>query len=197
MKGLSKTFFTGLAAVLPVAVTFYVLIRLAYWAESILGEGIKLVLPSGLYHEGMGLVAGVLLVFAFGVLMRALIVRSLFSWGERLLSHIPLVKVIYGSMRDLMGFFAGGNDHGFSHVVLVTLGDKSISALGFVTREDFAGFPPELGDGDTVAVYIPLSYQIGGHTLLVSRSAITPVAMSMQDAMRFAVTAGMTSGARR
>ncbi len=197
MKSLSKTFFTGLAAVLPVTVTFYVLIRLADWAESILGEGIKLVLPPGLYHKGMGLVAGILLVFAFGVLMRALIVRSLFSWGERALSHIPLVKVIYGSMRDLMGFFAGGSDKGFSHVVLVTLGDKNISALGFVTREDFTGFPRGLGGNDIVAVYIPLSYQIGGHTLLVSRSAITPVAMSMQDAMRFAVTAGMTSGAHR
>jgi len=197
MKGLSKTFFTGLAAVLPVAVTFYVLVWLATWAESILGAAIKLVLPPGLYHAGMGVIAGLLLVLALGLLMRALIVRSVFGWGEQLLSRIPLVKIIYGSVRDLMGFFAGGKDQGFSHVVLVALGGTNISALGFVTREDFAGFPPGMGDDDTVAVYIPLSYQIGGHTVLVPRAAIKPLAMSMQDAMRFAVTAGMTSGVRR
>ncbi len=197
MKGLSKTFFTGLAAVLPVAVTLYILIWFVSWAESILGSVIKLVLPVGLYHEGMGVVAGLLLVLALGVLMRALIVRSLFSWGENLLSRIPLVKAIYGSVRDLMGFFSGSGEQGFSHVVLVRLGDANVSALGFVTRQDFAGFPHGMAGDDTVAVYIPLSYQLGGHTLLVSRSALRPVDMSMQDAMRFAVTAGMTAGARR
>lgn len=197
MKSLSKTFFTGLAAVLPVAVTIYVTIWFVTGAESILGAMIKLVLPAGLYHEGMGVVAGLLLVLALGVLMRALVVRSLFSWGEALLSRIPLVKVIYGSVRDLMGFFAGGKDQGFSHVVLVSLGGTNVSALGFVTREDFAGFPSAMAGDDIVAVYIPLSYQIGGHTVLVSRAALKPVDMSMQDAMRFAVTAGMTAGARR
>ncbi len=191
MKGLSKTFLTGLAAILPIAITFYVLIRLASWAESILGTGIKLVLPRGLYHVGMGVIAGVLLVFILGVLMRAFVVRRLFSWGENILGRIPLVKVIYGSLRDLMRFFSGGEDRGFSHVVLVTLGQTNLSTLGFVTRQDFAGFPPEMGSEDTVAVYIPLSYQIGGHMVLVPRSAIKSVPMSTQDAMRFAITAGM------
>ncbi len=193
MKGLSKTFLTGLAAILPIAVTLYVLIRLASWAESILGSGIKLVLPPHLYHVGMGMAAGVLLVFMLGVLMRVFVVRRLFTWGESVLGRIPLVKVIYGSVRDLMGFFSSGQTRGFSHVVLVTLGQTNISALGFVTREDLAGFVPGTSGTDLVAVYIPLSYQIGGHMVLVPRTAIHPLAMSMQDAMRFAITAGMTS----
>ena len=193
MKGLSKTFLTGLAAILPIAVTLFVLIRLASWAESILGAGIELVLPHGMYHVGMGMVAGILLVFMLGVLMRVFVVRRLFGWGEDVLSRIPLVKVIYGSVRDLMGFFSGGHARGFSHVVLVNLGQTNLTALGFVTREDFTGFPQGLSSEDVVAVYIPLSYQIGGHMVLVPRAAIKPLSMSMQDAMRFAITAGMTS----
>ncbi len=193
MKGLSKTFLTGLAAILPVAVTFYVLIRLAVWAESILGGGIKLVLPHGMYHVGMGVVAGVLLVFMLGVLMQVFVVRRLFDWGENILGRIPLVKVIYGAVRDLMGFFSGGQAHGFSQVVIVSLGQTNLSTLGFVTREDFSGFPEDLSGTGMVAVYIPLSYQIGGHMVLVPRTAIKPVSLSMQDAMRFAITAGMTS----
>ena len=194
MKGLSKTFLTGLFAILPIAVTFYVLIKLASWAESILGTAIKLVLPAGLYHVGMGLVSGILLIFALGVLMRVFVVRRLFGWGEAVLARIPLVKVIFGSVHDLMGFFSGSKARGFSQVVLVSLGQTNLSTLGFVTRENFTGVPPEMGGEDTVVVYIPLSYQIGGHMVLVPRTAIKPLPMSMQDAMRFAITAGMTSG---
>ena len=93
-----------------------------------------------------------------------------------------------------MGFFSGSKARGFSQVVLVSLGQTNLSTLGFVTRETFTGFPPEMGGEDIVAVYIPLSYQIGGHMVLVPRTAIKPLPMSMQDAMRFAITAGMTSG---
>ena len=45
---------------------------------------------------------------------------------------------------------------------------------------------------ETVAVYFPMSYQIGGYTLFLPRERLTPVKMSMEDAMRFVVTAGMS-----
>ena len=63
--------------------------------------------------------------------------------------------------------------------------------LGFVTREDFSDLPAGLAGEGVVAVYLPMSYQIGGYTVMLPRSAIEPVNMSMQDAMKFAVTGGM------
>lgn len=196
MKKLSKIFFTGLAAVLPVILTVYILIWLGSSAESMLGGLIKLLLPNRWYQPGMGLVAGVVLIFFIGLLLRAWFVRRLFLWGERLLNRIPLVKAIYGSIRDLMGFFAGGKDQGFSQVVLVRLGETDMRVLGFVTRDDFKDLPPGMGGEGTVAVYMPMSYQIGGYTVMMPRAAITPVNMSMQEAMRFAVTGGMKSKSR-
>lgn len=190
MKGLSKIFFTGLAAVLPVLLTFYILVWLGSKAESVFGGTINLLLPEHWYKPGMGLVAGVLFIFLVGLTLRAWVVRRFFSLGERLLSRIPLVKAIYGSIRDLMGFF-GGKDQGFSQVVLVRLGDTQMKLLGFVTREDFNDLPAGLAGNGIVAVYLPMSYQIGGYTVMLPRSAIEPVNMSMQEAMKFAVTAGM------
>ena len=190
MKGLSKIFFTGLAAVLPVLLTFYILVWLGSKAESVFGGTINLLLPEHWYKPGMGLVAGVLFIFLVGLTLRAWVVRRFFSLGERLLSRIPLVKAIYGSIRDLMGFF-GGKDQGFSQVVLVRLGDTQMKLLGFVTREDFSDLPAGLAGNGIVAVYLPMSYQIGGYTVMLPRSAIEPVNMSMQEAMKFAVTAGM------
>ena len=194
MKGLSKIFFTGLAAVLPVLLTFYILVWLGTKAESVFGGTINLLLPERWYKPGMGLVAGVVFIFLVGLTLRAWVVRRFFSLGERLLNRIPLVKAIYGSIRDLMNFF-GGKDQGFSQVVLVRLGDTQMKLLGFVTREDFSDLPAGLAGDGVVAVYVPMSYQIGGHTVMLPRSAIEPVNMSMQEAMKFAVTGGMKAKA--
>lgn len=193
MKTISKIFLTGLAAVLPVVLTVYILAWLGGSAEALLGGLIKLLLPDRWYRPGMGLTAGVALIFVIGLMLRTWIMRRVFVWGERLLNRIPLVKAIYGSIRDLMGFFAGGKGQGFSQVVLVRLGDTDMQLLGFVTREDFSDLPTGIGGSDRVAVYMPMSYQIGGYTALLPRSAVTPVSMSMQEAMRFAVTGGMKS----
>ena len=198
MKSFSKIFFAGLAAILPLMLTFYILSWLGAKAESVLGGVIELILPARWYMPGMGLVAGIALIFLVGLLLRAWVVRRLFGMGERLLNRIPLVKAIYGSIRELMGFFSGGKNQGFSQVVLVRVGNTDIKLLGFVTREDFSDLPVGLAGDDMVAVYMPMSYQIGGYTAILPRSAIQPVNMSMQEAMKFAVTGGMKSkpGAR-
>jgi uncharacterized membrane protein len=73
----------------------------------------------------------------------------------------------------------------------VTIGDTPLRLIGFITREDFGDLPVGIGGDDAVAVYLPMSYQIGGFTTMVPRSAVQPVDMSIEQAMRFAVTAGM------
>jgi uncharacterized membrane protein len=193
MKSFSKIFFTGLAALLPALLTAYILIWLGSKAESLFGGAIKLILPDRYYAPGMGLLVGAALIFLVGLMLRAWIVRYVFLRTERLLNRIPLVKAIYSSIRDLMGFFAGGKDQGFSQVVLVRVGDTDIRLLGFVTREDFSDLPAGMAPPGSVAVYMPMSYQIGGYTAILPRSAVEPVDMSMQEAMRFAITGGMKS----
>jgi uncharacterized membrane protein len=78
-------------------------------------------------------------------------------------------------------------------VVMVTVGQPSVRLLGFVTREDFSDCPEGMGGEDKVAVYLPMSYQIGGYTVNVPRSCVEPIDMSFQDAMRYALTAGMAA----
>jgi uncharacterized membrane protein len=80
----------------------------------------------------------------------------------------------------------------FNQVVMVQIGDSRARVLGLVTREDFSDLPPGIGAKDSVAVYVPMSYQLGGFTTIVPRSAIQPVNMTMEEAMRFAVTAGLS-----
>ncbi|MBN2561428.1 MAG: DUF502 domain-containing protein [Phycisphaerae bacterium] len=192
MKPVIRMFLTGLAAVLPVTVTLYVLYWLGSAAESLLGPVLKMLIPGSLYWPGMGVVAGLVLVFVIGVLMKAWLFRKAFRWGERLVERIPLVKALYGSVRDLMGFFSSSDKEMMHKAVMVTVGNTPLRLIGFITRENFCDLPAGIGDDGTVAVYLPMSYQIGGFTTVVPRSAVQPIDMSIEQAMRFAVTAGMS-----
>jgi uncharacterized membrane protein len=196
MKRISRTFLTGLATILPIVATFYILFWLAASAESVIGAFLEYVLPDHLYHPGMGVAAGAALVFLTGLLMHAWIVRKLFAWGDNLLYRVPLIKSIYGSIRELLQFFSRPGEDGkaFHQVVMVSLGDTGTQLMGFVTRNGSDGLADGISGEDKVAVYLPLSYQIGGHTLMVPRSAIRPLDISIREAMRFVFTAGMTGG---
>ena len=66
---------------------------------------------------------------------------------------------------------------------------------GFVTRQNLSDLPPEIGAEVDVAIYLPMSYMIGGYLVLVPSTAIQPIDMSVEDALRFTLTAGIT-GAR-
>jgi len=197
MKLVTRMFLKGLAAVLPITVTLYVLYWLGSTAEMLLGRGLKMCIPERVYRPGMGVVAGLVLVFAIGVLTNAWLFRTLFRWSEKLLERIPLVKALYGSVRDLMGFFAGSEQKAMRKAVMVAIGGTPLRLIGFITREDFSDLPAGVGGGDTVAVYLPMSYQIGGFTTMVPRAAVQPIDMTIEQAMRFAVTAGMTGAKGR
>ena len=194
MKKIMRKLFAGLATILPVLITAYLLYWLAKSAEKSLGSLIRLVLPQGWYWPGMGIAAGIVLIFVVGLLMQAWGVRSLVAWFERIVLRIPFIKTVYGAVRDLIGFITQGKDSGLRQVVAVTIGDKNMQLIGFVTREDLTDLPKEIGGHDNIAVYLPMSYQLGGYTVIVPRSAVQPVDMSLEEATRFVLTGGVTAG---
>ncbi|NLX06982.1 MAG: DUF502 domain-containing protein [Phycisphaerae bacterium] len=193
MKKLSRIFIRGLVAVVPLAVTVAVLYWLAVKAESLLGGFLLQALGERFYVRGMGLVAGVVLILLVGLLLQAWIVQRMFRVGERTFQRIPLVKSLYGSVRDLMTFFDSSKKKEFNRVVMVDFENGRASLVGMVTREDFSDVPAGVGGEDTIAVYLPMSYQMGGYTVMVPRSAVREVDMTIEDAMRFTLTAAMSS----
>ncbi|WP_019589062.1 MULTISPECIES: DUF502 domain-containing protein [unclassified Thioalkalivibrio] len=193
MRKISRTFLTGLAAILPAMVTLALLWWLGSTAEQVLGGLLQAVLPDLLYVPGMGIAAGVGLVFAVGVLLQAYLVRWLFNWLEGLMQRIPVVKTIHGTVRDVTRLVSGDIHQQFGQAVLVTLPGLEARVIGFVTREDFEGLPDALGGAETLAVYMPMSYQIGGYTLMLPRDRVEPLELSLEDAMRYALTAGVSA----
>ena len=188
-KIISKTFFTGLITLLPVILTIYLLYWLAVSSEQVMGGALRILLPQASYFPGMGMIAGLILVFLVGLLMKAILVRQLFSFGEQILFQQPLVKTVYRAIRDLFEYFSP-KETGDGQVVAVKI--NGIEMIGFVTQDDPQRLPDSFQDSDSVLVYIPMSYMIGGFTVLIPSKSVRPCNMSREEAMRFVLTAGIT-----
>jgi uncharacterized membrane protein len=193
MKSLGRIFLTGVLTVLPVLATAYLLIWLFTTAESFLGKPLRWLVPEGYYRGGMGLLVGIVVIFVVGVLMRAYIVRRVFAFSERILLEIPLIKTIYAALRDFFGMFAAQSDREALQVVTVTLPGSNMRLMGFVTRDEFSDVPEGIAEQGDVAVYLPMSYQVGGYTVFMPRSQLSPIQMPREQAMRFVLTAGLKS----
>jgi uncharacterized membrane protein len=189
VRNVGRIFITGLLTVLPVVITVYFAVWLLGVLERFFGQQVMFLIPDEWYRTGMGLMVAVVFVFLVGLLMHAILFRRLFRWAEKLLLGVPLVRSVYAAMRDLLGLFAEHKEPSLQVVSLALPGNLRL--LGFVTRADFADAPPGLARPDEVAVYLPMSYQVGGYTVLVPKSACTAVEMSREDAMKFILTAGL------
>ena len=188
-KSISRILFTGFITLLPVILTLYLLYWIAVSSEQVMGGLLQYALPNTLYFPGLGMLAGLVVVFIVGLLMKAYFVRQLFSLGETVLYRLPFIKTIYRAIRDLFDFFSPRKE-GLGQVVAVNF--NGMQVIGFITQEDPERLPESFRGEDSVLVYIPMSYMIGGFTLFIPRSDVRPLKMSMDEAMRFALTAGIT-----
>jgi uncharacterized membrane protein len=188
MNILVRLFLRGLVAILPLALTGYLVYAAVVAGESLLHQAVLLVIDEKDYWPGMGFLVSIALVMAVGLLMYSFVIRQIYRRLTNLLERIPVVKSVYGMLVDVVQLFGSAEQRPFQRVVLVQLADGS-ELLGFVTREDFADHA-EIGAGK-LAVYLPMSYQLGGFTVVVAADRVRPVAMSVEDALRFCVTAGV------
>jgi uncharacterized membrane protein len=192
MKFLAKMFFRGLAALLPLVLTGYALYLAVAAGERILRSVVLLFVPETSYWPGMGFALSIVVVTAIGLLSYSWVVRTVYGRLTSLLERIPVVKTVYGMIVDVVRLIASEEERPFRRVVAVRL-DSGLEQIGFVTREEFADMPGL--PTDRVAVYLPMSYQLGGFTVLVARERITELSMSVEDALRFCVTAGVSTKA--
>jgi uncharacterized membrane protein len=183
----------GLVVVLPIGFTIGLLWWIGSSTEALLQRLILLVIPPEYYLPGMGIVAALLLLLAAGTLFNALLVQSALASWERFLDRIPVVKTIYGATRDFVKLLPTGKRRDLRHVVLARFGEAQL--IGFVTQDDAS----ELGIVDAkdglVAVYFPMSYQIGGYTALLPRSRIERLDLPVEAAMRMVLTGGISGAA--
>ncbi len=195
MRIFNKFFVRGVDTLIPIGITLYALYWVAVFAESMLGDMIRPLVPATWDWPGIGLLIGLfaamILVFVIGLLVSTGPGRWLMGSGEWLLGRIPLVKSILQTMHDFTRFFVAPHERGdFGQVVWVPFGETHL--IGFVVRGPSYGSVATAAGDRTVAVYVPFSYQIGGFTVYLPRSRLEPTGLSVEDAMRLVLTAGVS-----
>ncbi|MBT8048563.1 MAG: DUF502 domain-containing protein, partial [Gammaproteobacteria bacterium] len=180
MNALGKLFLKGLAVVIPISLTLAILWWLAREAEQILGGVLMRFLPEGWYIPGMGVISAVAITILVGLLTHVILFQKLFALGDTILHRLPLVKTIYSALKDFISYLSPDSQMGLSKVVLVKIPGQEFEQLGFVTRESFQQIPVQPTVEEPIAVYLPMSYQIGGYTLFLPRSCLTPVDLSFE-----------------
>jgi uncharacterized membrane protein len=145
------------------------------------------------YLPGLGIALGAALILALGFLISLPATARLLSWVELPFTNLPVVKSIYSSLKNFADYFAP-HEQDAQQVVLLKMPGNELSIVGLVTRQSMKGLPKGIGELDEqVAVYLPMGYMIGGYTVFVPRSWTVPVDMSVEEAMRMALIAFMSS----
>ena len=147
-KSIGTTLITGFITILPVVLTIYLLYWMVVSSEEVMGTALRYLLPD-VYFPGMGTLAGLAIVFVVGLLMKAVLVRQLFAFGENILFHLPIIKTVYRAIRDLFDFFSPKQEN-FDRVVIVNFNDMEV--IGFITQDDPQRLPDLLEPHDEAVV---------------------------------------------
>lgn len=172
-------FFRGLLLLVPITVIIWALWRVLAFLDSI----IKTDIP------GLGILILLAIVTVVGWLGSTIFFQPLAEIGDDILQRVPVIKTMYGALKDMMEALVGSKRK-FDRPVLVRLGNGfDGQRLGFITQEDLE----HLGIGpDRVAVYMPHSFAWSGNLFIVPKANVTPLDANPADVMKFAVSGGVS-----
>lgn len=178
LRKLPSYFLRGALVTTPLALTLYII--------GLLLKTIDQILPVGI--PGVGLVLTMMLITLVGFLTSNVVGRGVLEATDTFLKRLPLVKLVYTSIKDLIGAFVGER-RSFDRAVAVRIApDSPVRVLGFVTRPGLAA----LGMPHHVAVYLPQSYNFAGNLLLVPSELVEPLDVSSSELMTFIVSGGVS-----
>lgn len=182
-------FWKGLLTLLPIYLTFYFLYWLITNIEINLG-GVLKVFIGHWYFPGLGLITGIVIILFIGLLTQIYIAQWLVNLIEKLVKKMPIIGDIYSSVQSLTNYFSSSGKVKGKEVVMVEF--NGIELLGIITRNDFKKAPKGMVESaDIVAVYIPMSYQIGGFTVYLPENKIRKISMEQKSALKWSFMAGI------
>ena len=179
MKKTSQYFLQGLLVLVPVMTTAYVIFIIFTKIDHIFQFDIP----------GVGFLVTIGFILAMGFVTSNLLANRIVLLVDRILARLPLIAMLYTSIRDLVQAFVG-DKKSFNKPVRVTIdADNKIHVLGFITREDLNG----IGIADSVAVYLPQAYNFAGNLLIVDRSRVSSLPANPGEVMKLIVSGGVAA----
>lgn len=198
---LRSNFLTGLIVVAPIGLTIWLI-----W--SVIGIIDSWVLPfvPDAYNpaklilryfnvevdiRGIGVVFFLIFTFVVGWAAKGLIGRSLLSWSEGLVQSLPVVRSVYGGLKQITETVLAQGSSSFEKACLVEYPRKGIWAIAFISTEA-KGEIASRASKQMISVFLPTTPNpTSGFLLFVPRDSVTLLDMSVEDAAKLVISAGL------
>lgn len=199
LRWLRNSFLTGIVVATPVAVT----IALIWSFVRVVDRVVKPLIPEAYNPEtylpgdytipGLGVAIAVLLLTIIGALAANLFGRTLIGMGERLLDSVPLVRNVYGALKQIVETVFSGKQNSFKEVVLIEYPMKGLWVVAFVSAEGNETLKENISE-DVIGLFVPTTPNpTSGFLLYTPRANTISIDMSVEEAAKLIISFGMVS----
>lgn len=184
-----KKFITGLLVLIPLIVTVYIAYLIVSFIENFIGPVLKniffQVFQREVYITGMACIIFVVITYLTGLFVSNYFGKTVFSRGERIVRRIPIVKSIYGSVKDMTEAFSSDKIKSFKEVVLLEFPFQGRYAIGLVTNR------VEIKGLQHCSVFVPTTPNpTSGYIILVREDDLVFLDMPTDDALKYVISLG-------
>jgi len=188
---LRRYFFTGLLVILPASISVFILWKLFFGLDAILGPLVAKYY--GREIPGLGLIVLISLIIIVGAVAGNFFGRRLIVAGERVVNHIPIIRWIYRTTKQMFSTILQERSTSFRRVVLVEYPHKGTWSLAFVTSETGGRLATDLGR-DVVTVFLPTTPNpTSGFFLIVPKEDVVSLDIPIDEGLKLVVSAGVLS----
>ncbi len=179
LKKTINYFLQGFLYIVPISLTLYVIYLLFIFVDNLI--------PAK--FPGLGVLIIFIGITIIGVIGSFLIKTPISYLVNRMFERIPLIKILYTSIKDLMSAFVGQKKK-FTEPVMVRMNvESNVYKLGFATERDLSMIGIKSG---MIAVYLPHSYNFSGNLFIVPAENVININANSADFMKFIVSGGVT-----
>jgi uncharacterized membrane protein len=177
--------FAGLFAIVPLALTFYIIKIIIVFLDQLTAP---IMARINFEIPGFGLILTLLIIFALGIFVTNVLGRRLFSWGERLISSIPLVKNIYNTLKQITNAFSGATQtENYQRVLYIQYPRKELWTICFVTGESVDGSGEEY-----YHVFVPTTPNpTSGVFIIIPKKDAIEADLSVEEGLKAVISGGL------
>ena len=175
----------GLFAIVPLALTFYIIKIIIVFLDQLTAP---IMARINLEIPGFGLILTLLIIFALGIFVTNVLGRRLFSWGERLISSIPLVKNIYNTLKQITNAFSGATQtENYQRVIYIQYPRKELWTISFVTGESVDGSGKEY-----YHIFVPTTPNpTSGVFIIIPKEDAIEADLTVEEGLKAVISGGL------
>jgi len=194
MVTLRRYFVAGLLVWIPLGITLWVLKLLVDMMDQsllLLPENLRSDALFGFHVPGLGIILTVAIVLATGALAANFFGRKLLDLGHEILQRIPIVRSIYGGVKQISDTLFSPEGNAFRRAVLVRYPHAGAWTVALVTGTPQHEVADILGH-DQISVFVPTTPNItAGFFLIVPRSETIELDMTVDAALKYIISMGV------